>query len=144
MTAYYIDEGVFELPGGLDYVDRSINIIEAPGADGHAEFGLLVERRPIPAGQSLADVVARVRAEQATKLRGHVAIGVGERDVGGLFAMETRLRWRHQRGPVFHFQVHVPLGTTCLTMTASSRNERADACVAWMEALLSTLRFRPR
>jgi hypothetical protein len=144
VSAYYIDEGVFELPAGLDYLDRSVNIIEAPGPDGHAEFGLLVERRPIAPGKSLADVVSELRAEQATRLRGHVPVGAGERTVGGLFAMETRLRWRHQRGPVYHFQVHVPLGVTCLTMTASSRHERADACNAWMEALLSTLRFRPR
>lgn len=143
MSAYYIDEGAFELPAGLDYVDRSVNVIEAPGAEG-AEFGLLIERRPIAAGKSLADVVSELRAEQATKLRGHVALGEGERAVDGLRALETRLRWRHGRGPVFHFQVHVALGAVCLTMTASSRNERADACSAWMDALLSTLRFRPR
>lgn len=143
MTAYYIDEGAFELPGGLEYTDRSINVIEAPGKDG-AEFGLLIERKPIPAGASLGAVVAEIREEQARKLRGHVSIGEGERSVGGIPSLETRLRWRHPKGPVYHFQVHVPLGGTCLTLTASSRNERARACDAWMEALLSTLRFRPR
>lgn len=143
MTAYYIDEGVFELPAGLDYVDRSINVIEAPGPEG-AEFGLLVERRPIPPGKSLADVVAELRGEQATKLRGHVPLGEGERAIDGLHALTTTLRWRHPRGPVYHTQVHVPLGPVCLTMTASCRHERAEACAAWMHALLSTLRFRPR
>jgi len=143
VTAYYIDEGVFELPTGLDYVDRSVNVIEAPGPEG-AEFGLLVERRPIPSGKSLADVVGELRGEQATRLRGHAPVGEGERTVDGLQALETRLRWRHARGPVYHFQVHVPLGGVCLTMTASSRHERAAACEAWMEALLSTLRFRAR
>lgn len=143
MTAYYIDEGAFELPAGLDYVDRSVHMIEAPGKDG-AEFGLLIERRPIPAGKSLADVVQGLRSEQSVKLRGHVAIGEGELQVGGIPSLETRLRWRHAKGPVYHFQVHVPLGNVCLTMTASSRHERREACDAWMGALLSTLRFRPR
>lgn len=143
MTAYYIDEGAFDLPAGLDYVDRSVHMIEAPGKDG-AELGLLIERRPIPSGKSLSDVVASLRAEQAVKLRGHVAIGEGERVVGGFPSLETRLRWRHAKGPVYHFQVHVPLGSVCLTMTASSRHERREACDAWMDALLSTLRFRPR
>lgn len=143
MTAYYIDEGAFELPGGLDYVDRSINVIEAPGKEG-AEFGLLIERRPIPAGESLSAVVASLRDEQARKLRGHTPLGEGEREVGGIPSLETKLRWRHPKGPVYHRQVHVPLGGICLTLTASSRNERSRACDAWMEALLSTLRFRPR
>ncbi len=143
MTAYYIDEGAFELPAGLDYVDRSIHVLEAPGANG-AELGLLIERRPIPAGKSLLDVVTEIREEQATKLRGHVSLGEGERIVSGIPSLETRLRWRHAKGPVYHVQVHVPLGGTCLTMTASSRHERREACDAWLEALLATLRFRPR
>lgn len=143
MTAYYIDEGAFELPAGLDYVDRTVNVIEAPGKDG-AEIGLLIERRPIPAGTSLAAVVAEIRDEQARKLRGHAPLGEGERAVGGIPSLWTRLRWRHSKGPVYHSQVHVPQGGVCLTLTASSRNERARACDAWMEALLSTLRFRPR
>ncbi len=143
MTAYYIDEGAFELPAGLDYVDRSIHVIEAPGKEG-AELGLMIERRPIPAGKSLLEVVTEMREEQATKLRGHAPIGEGERAVSGVRSLETRLRWRHAKGPVYHFQVHVPLGGTCLTLTASSRHDRREACDAWMETLLATLRFRPR
>ncbi len=146
MTAYYIDEGAFDLPAGLDYVDRSIHVLEAAGTSGAngAELGLLIERRPIPAGKSLFDVVTEIREEQATKLRGHVSLGEGERAVSGIPSLETRLRWRHAKGPVYHFQVHVPLGGTCLTMTASSRHDRREACDSWMEALLATLRFRPR
>lgn len=143
MTPYYIDEGAFELPPGLDYVDRTVHVIEAPGKEG-AELGLTIERRPIEPGKSLLDAVAEIREEQATKLRGHVAMGEGERAVGGMPALTTELRWRHPKGPVFHCQVHVPLGGVCLTMTASARYERREACLAWMDALLSTLRFRPR
>lgn len=143
MTAYYIDEGAFELPAGLEYTDRTVNVIEAPGQDG-AELGLTIERRPIPAGKSLLDVVGEIREEQAIKLRGHAPMGEGERRVDGLLALETALRWRHPKGPVYHYQVHFPLGGVCLTMTASSRYERREACLAWMDALLSTLRFRPR
>ena len=143
MTAYYMDEGVFDLPAGLDYVDKTVHMIEAPGKDG-AEFGLLIERRPIPPGKSLADVVRSLREEQAVKLRGHVGVGEGERTIGGIPSLVTRLRWRHAKGPVYHSQAHIPLGNVCLTMTASSRNERREACDAWMDTLLSTLRFRPR
>lgn len=143
MTAYYIDEGAFDLPPGLQYTDRSVNVIEAPGPDG-AELGLTIERRPIPEGKSLAEVVAEIREEQATKLRGHAPLGEGGRTLDGLAALTTELRWRHPKGPVYHTQVHVPLGGVCLTMTASSRYERRAACAAWMEALLQTLRFRPR
>lgn len=143
MTAYYFDEGAFELPSGLDYVDRSVHVLEAPGPDG-AEVGLTMERRPIPAGGRLIDVVSEIRREQSVRLRGHAPVSEGERQVDGLYSMETKLRWRHPKGPVYHFQVHVPLGAVCLTLTASSRWERAAACDAWMESLLSTLRFRPR
>lgn len=143
MTAYYFDEGAFELPPGLDYVDRTVHVIEAPGPDG-VELGLTMERRPIPAGKSLLDVVSEMRREQEVKLRGHAAISEGERTVDSLYALETKLRWRHPKGPVYHFQVHVPLGAVCMTLTASCRWERAAACDAWMETLLSTTRFRPR
>ncbi|MBK8257941.1 MAG: DcrB-related protein [Polyangiaceae bacterium] len=143
MTAYYFDEGAFELPGGLSYIDRSVHMIEAPGGDG-AELGLTMERKPILPGKSLLDVVGEIRREQEVKLRGHISLAEGECRVDGLAALETRLRWRHPKGPVYHRQVHVALGNSCLTMTASSRWERAAACDAWMDALLSTLRFRPR
>ncbi|MEZ4297357.1 MAG: DcrB-related protein [Polyangiaceae bacterium] len=143
MTAYYFDEGVFELPAGLDYVDRTVHILEAPGEEG-AELGLTMERRPIPEGKSLLDVVGEMRREQELKLRGYALLSEGERSMDGLLSLETRLRWRHPKGPVYHLQVHIPLGGTCLTLTASSRWERADACTAWAETLLSTLRFRPR
>jgi hypothetical protein len=143
VSAYYFDEGAFELPAGLDYVDRSVHVLEVPGAEG-AELGLAMERRPVPPGKTLLDVVTEMRREQEIKLRGHALIEEGERQVDGLYALQTRLRWRHPKGPVYHFQVHVPLGAVCLTMTASSRWERAQTCDAWMEALLSTVRFRPR
>lgn len=143
MTAYYFDEGAFDLPPGLGYVDRSVHVIEVPGQDG-VELGLTMERRPVPAGKSLLDLVTDMRREQEIKLRGHAALAEGERNVDGLYAMETRLRWRHPQGPVYHFQVHVALGGVCLTLTASSRWDRAAACDAWMETLLSTMRFRPR
>jgi hypothetical protein len=143
VTAYYIDEGAFSLPEGLRYVDRSVNVIEAPGDDG-SELQLHIERRPIPEGKSLLDVVREQRDEQARSLRGYAVLREGERTVGGLLALEARLRWRHTKGPVYHVQVSVHLSGVALTLTASSRFEHAETCDAWMEALLSTMQFRPR
>jgi hypothetical protein len=143
VTAYYFDEGAFDLPEGIDYVDRTVHVLEVPSEDG-AELGLTMERRPIPAGKTLLDVVSEMRREQEVKLRGHTLLAEGERAVDGLYTLQTKLRWRHPKGPVYHSQVHVPLGAVCLTLTASSRWERASACDAWLDSLLSTLRFRPR
>ncbi len=143
MTAYYMDEGAFELPPGLKYVDRSVNVLEVPGPDGVA-LGFTAERRPIPDGKSLLDVVTEIRREEALKLRGHTPLHEGETRVDGLTCLETQLRWRHAKGPVFHFQVHIPVDGICVTLCASSKFDRMDECTAWMTALLNTFRFRPR
>jgi hypothetical protein len=143
VSAFYIDEASMELPGGLAYADRSVNVIEVPGPDG-SELGLLIERAPIPHGKSLREVATAKEEKHARELRGYTVLAQGERLVDGLPALETRLRWRHPDGPIYNMLVHVGLDGVCLTFITSCRWERAEACDAWLEALLSSIRFRSR
>jgi hypothetical protein len=143
VTAYYIDEAAMDLPEGPAYLDRSVNILEIPGEEG-TDLGLMIERTPIPEGKSLRDVARGKDEAHARELRGFTVIEEGERLVGDAPALWTRARWRHPKGPIYNVLVHVGLDGVCLTFTTSCRFERAEACDRWLEALLSTVRFRAK
>jgi len=143
VTTYYVDEASMELPGGLEYVDRSVNLVEVPGDEG-VELALMIERAPIPVGKSLRDVVLDKREKSERELRSYTLLGEGERVVDGVPAVAARVRWRHAKGPIYNAEVHVALDGRAVTFTASCRWEHAEACDRWLDALMSSMRFRSR
>jgi hypothetical protein len=143
VSAYYVDEASMELPGGLEYVDRSVNLVEVPGADG-TQLALMIERAPIPVGKSLREVVLERREKSERELRGYTILDEGERVIDDVPALTTRARWRHAKGPIYNAEVHVALDGRAVTFAASCRWQHAEACDRWLEALVSSIRFRTR
>lgn len=136
---YVMNEARFDLPGAWE--DQSAVILTTPGPD-DSKFGLVVERHVLTEEQTLLDLVNERSRGQMQSLRGHRMLGQREAVVAGAPAWETKLRWRHDEGTLFHHMAYVETPECVLIFTASSLVQHAEACERWMTSLLDSLELR--
>jgi DcrB len=142
MLPYYCNEAMLLLPNVRSLVDCTRHSLEIVTEDG-AKLDLAIARLQQDPNETLHDVVARGLAEQERRLAGFQVISNAEREYGGLFGIEVRMRFIDKtRGPLYHHIFHTMIETSRVGFFGISTIEHAAACEAWMVSMLSNLKLR--
>jgi hypothetical protein len=141
---YYMDEAALSLPA-LSIVDRSVHEMAVVTPEG-ARLHFAVMRRPLAAGEAVADRLGALLAEKERALRGFTLIALEERRYPELSGLAAQLRYRGDPEIVYQHQFHaaVSMGaeSTWLAFHAEAALADAEACDRWMVEVLSNLRLR--
>lgn len=140
MDLYYMNEASFELPEA-HFVDRTVTFLEARTPRG-ATVTLLIQRLPIPLGESLRGVVSAHLAWAAEKQRAFSVLSRQEIEIDGAPAIELTARWRDEKGMVFRREAHFALGPRWLSIAGHSRFEEQEQVNQHFDQLLGSLRMR--
>ena len=140
MNLYYMNEASFDLPEA-HFVDRTVTLLEALTPRG-ATVTLLVQRLPIPLGQSLRDVVAAHLTWAAEKQRAFAVLSQQDIELDGAPAIEVTTRWRDEQGMIFRREAHFALGARWLFIAAHARFEEREQVNQHFDQLLGSLRMR--
>lgn len=135
MGVYTMNEAAFELPE-LGLVDRTVTHLEA------GRRALLIHRAPIPAGETLTELVAKNLRDAAIRLHALRLLFQREIEIAGCPAVELATEWRGAAGPMYTRQAHLAVGATWLVFAASAPHEDRAACDETIELALATFRLR--
>ncbi|MDC0748878.1 DcrB-related protein [Polyangium mundeleinium] len=138
MRTYHTDELLFDVPD--EWSDRSVNIfVSAPGD--RVPFNVVVTRDQLGDAELRPFVLGKLKeiSKSVPKLN---ILGQRERMVGPLSGLEARLQWPMQGGTMYQHQVYVPYYGEVLIFTASSLVKLAPQCDAYLEQMLSGIKFR--
>lgn len=142
MIPYYLNEAMLALPGVRNIVDLSRQHLEIQTEEGVA-IDLIIGRRRAQEGETLQKVVEATLADRRRTLRGFELGGVTPREYPGVVGIEVTLSFvDQQRGPRFYHELHCLLEGTQLGFHAISALADAQACDAWMRAMLGGLKLR--
>jgi len=139
---YRTNELTFNLPDGL--LDRTVNIFSLTD-EGPSEFGLVVTRVPLKAGQSLHSYAATQVAEMRTRMPQFVLIHEIEGVVRGQPAMLLEFTWRsesmtlHQRQ--VSFRMNALGGPVVVMMTGTCRDRFSPKWNKAFEAAVESVQF---
>ncbi|HTJ80779.1 MAG TPA: DcrB-related protein [Polyangiaceae bacterium] len=140
MAAYFMNEGVFELPE-LGFQDKTVQFFSAPLGAGR-ELGLIVCRTKIPDGSTLdAEVQSHVQHEAKT-LRAFAVLDQKWVEHAGARGIEVSSRYRVGTEMTYQRQTHLAVWDLWLFFGVTgpmAERERADACLA---DVLGTFRLR--
>jgi hypothetical protein len=141
MTAYYMNDGVFDLPEA-GFVDHTMTQLLGKFA-GDKEVVVRVERRSHPAEKSLRELVAKQTVEVRGRLRDYTVISEREVLVAQLPAMDISARWRAEEGePFYTRRGHLSVRRTWILLACESvlaNRHLSDAC---MDRILASFRLR--
>jgi hypothetical protein len=140
MNLYYMNEASFDLPEA-HFIDRTVTLLEALTPRG-ATVTLLVQRLPIPLGQSLRDVVSAHLTRAAGTQRAFTVLSQQDIDLGGAPAIAVTARWRDEQGMVFRREAHFALGPRWLFIAAHARFEEQEQVNQHFDQLLGSIRMR--
>jgi hypothetical protein len=140
MSVYCTNEAAFELPA-IGLVDRTVTVLEARSPEGFAH-AILIERRPRPAGKSLAELVAGNLRDARVRLPGHEVLFTHEIVIAGAEAIDHAVQWRGERGIVHARQVSLAADEAWLILAGSCEIEDRARCDATMDHIIRTFRFR--
>lgn len=139
MRTYHTDELLFDIPD--EWTDRSMNIfVSAPGE--RVPFNIVITRDKLTAEDQLAPFVLAKLKEIAKQVPKLSILGQRERKIGPLTGLEARVQWAVQGGKMYQHQVYVAYYDEVLTFTATSVVKLGPQCDAYLEQLLSTIKFR--
>jgi hypothetical protein len=142
MSSYYCNDAVLELQNVHSMVDLTRQCLELVTRDG-AELELVIERVPMSAGTTLANVVEASIAERKRSVRGFELASVTVRDYPEVSGTEARMtHFDKERGPLFFHEFHYQVDATRVVYSCRSRLAQAAICDQWMQATLETLRLR--
>lgn len=141
MAAYYMNEGVFDLPD-LGFVDRTVHVFEADLPEDDDEIGVIVVRTRIPAEKSLRDLVSAHVTNEAKRLAGFSLIEERETQRAGVPAIEVSSRWRHEGKVVYQKQAHLAAYDMWLLFGVSAPLKDRATCDDALERILTSLRLR--
>ena len=140
MAAYYMNEGVFDLPED-GFVDRTVHVLTAA----HPEQGdvlLVVQRSPLPEGKTLRELV-QGRVDRARgELDGYTIVEEREAAWGGTPALEIAARWRNEGKVLYERQAHFALDATWMSFTVRSPLASRAACDGWLSRIQESVRLR--
>jgi hypothetical protein len=140
MSVYYMNEAAFDLPG-VRFVDRTVTHIEAETPSG-LDVELQVERKPMPDGRTLRELLDAATATGKEQLRGYTVLAERDREVAGVPALDQAVRWRDGADAVYVRQVHLAVDATWLIITGEADLADRPACDAYVERVLDTFRLR--
>lgn len=138
MRTYHTEELLFDVPD--EWVDRTMNIfVSSPG--NQVPFNIVVTRDKLT-GEDLAPFVLDKLKELAKQVPKLSILGQRERKVGPLSGLEARMKFAAHGGLMYQHQVYVAYYDEVLTFTASSSAKLGPQCDAYLEQVLSTIKFR--
>ncbi|MRG92979.1 DcrB-related protein [Polyangium spumosum] len=140
MRTYHTDELIFDVPD--EWSDRSMNIfVSTPGE--RVPFNIVITRDKLEGDEVAPFVLGKLKelGKQIPKLK---VLGQRARTVGPLVGLEARLQWPVHGGTMYQHQVYLPYYGEVLTFTASSLVKLAPQCDAYLEQVLSGIKFRKR
>jgi hypothetical protein len=138
VRTYHTDELLFDVPD--EWVDRTMNLfVSAPGD--RVPFNIVITRDKF-SGEELGPFVLQRLKEIVKKLPRAAVLGQRERRVGPLSAREARIQWPIQGGTMYQHQVYVAYYDEVLTFTASCIVKLGAQCDAYLEQVLSSIKFR--
>jgi len=141
MTAYYMNEAMFDLPDA-EFVDRSITYLWGNAPSG-ADVLVLVERRILEEDQPLRAAVAQIGNDAKEELRGYAVMFERDVEVSGLPAIDVGARWREEDGtPMYTRRVHVALGLTWMIFTGEVPMVDREFCDAHIDHIVGSLQLR--
>ncbi|AKT38536.1 DcrB-related protein [Chondromyces crocatus] len=138
MRTYHTDELIFDMPD--EWADKSMNIFVSSAGE-RIPFNIVITRDSLKGEEFGPFVLQRLR-EIAKKLGKLRVLGQRERMVGPLRGREARMQWPVQGGTMYQHQVYVAYYGEVLTFTASSIIKLATQCDAYLEQILSNIKFR--
>jgi hypothetical protein len=141
MGSFYMNEAMFDLPDA-GFVDRTVTYLAGTSPDGRGVL-LLIERRPLPVGKSLRQVVAALGKDAMTRFIGYQVLFEREIEVAAQPALDVGARWRAESGePVYVRRTHLALGETWLIVTGEAPIVEREFCDAYTDHVLASLQLR--
>lgn len=140
MRTYHTDELLFDVPD--EWIDRSMHIFVSAQGD-RVPFNIVLTRDKLE-GEELRPFVLQKLKDLAKQLPKLNVLGQRGRNVGPLPGHEARFQWPVQGGTMYQHQVYVAYYGEVLTFTASSLMKLAPQCDAYLEQMLSSIKFRKR
>jgi hypothetical protein len=142
----YMNEAALDLPAVRALVDHSTHHFEVTLENG-TTLRLLVVRRVLEPGASLAERVGALMGEKARELRGFRVLGLTTRSHPTVNGIEVKVRYRDgERGMVYQHQLHTALrwgeDVTWLAFHGEAALEHAELCDQWMTRVLEDLVMR--
>ncbi len=136
-----MNEAMFDLPDA-GFVDHTVTYLPGKSPSG-AEIVLLVERRPLPAGQSLREAVDAHGRDVAARYFGYTVVFDREVQVASRPAIDVAAEWRSDGGDaVFTRRTHLQLGSTRMIVTGEAPVAERDFCNGAVDHVLATLSLR--
>jgi hypothetical protein len=141
MSAFYMNEAMFDLPDA-EFADRTVTYLVGKSPSG-TTVELLVERRALPAGKSLRQLVDEHGMDALKRLRGYGVLVEREVEVASLPAIDVGARWRTEEGEsVYTRRTHLILGSAWLIVTGEVPWSERELCNAYVEHVLASLQLR--
>lgn len=142
MLPYYCNEALLMLPRVRSLEDRTRQDLAIVTEEG-TKLNLVIARAPSGPDESLHTVVDKGLKEQERGLSGFRLIDKIEAEYGGLLGVEVKMRWVDKTaGPIFHYVFHTKVEHERIGFFGISTVADAEACAAWMVAMLSQLKVR--
>jgi hypothetical protein len=141
MGSFYMNEAMFDLPDA-GFVDRTVTYLarESPGG---APTILLFERRPLPSGETLRQLVAGHGSDAAKRLLGYSVIFEREVEIGSHPAIDVGVRWRTDAGdPIYTRRVHMILEPSWFMIVGEAPHAERERCDAYVDHVTASLRVR--
>jgi hypothetical protein len=137
-----MNEAMFDLPDA-GFVDRTVTYLAGRSPGGHGVL-LLAERRPLPEGVSLRDIVAAFGRDAMARFRGYQVLFEREIEVASRPALDVGARWRAEASgePVYVRRTHFALGETWLIIAGEAPLAEREFCDAYTDHVLASLRIR--
>lgn len=139
MANYYINEASFQLPEA-EFVDKTVNVLETKTASG-GDLGIVMSRTRMPTGKTLEQMVEEHIAEEKRALRAYSVLFQREIQIANVPAIEVGVRWRIDRGMVYHRHAHVGIWDTYLLVSTNTALEEREVCDMVMDQVLGSFRF---
>ena len=139
MSAYYMNEGAFELPDVI-LKDRTTHVLETE--DGGHSLTLVVVRSALPEGKSLRQMAQLRVLDEMGRLSGYTVLAEREASWSGLPALEFASRWRHEGRVIYQQQGHLALGAAWIYLALSAVVEAQPVVDTWFARIRETFRLR--
>lgn len=139
MAGFKSEEVTFEAPSGWE--DKTIVAFAAPAQPGKFSPNVVMTKDALKPGESLRSYADRQIMELARRLEGFDLLESGERDLGGLPALEYRFAWRSEHAELHQHTVMCAVADRVLTFTGTATHDDEATLDDAMEQLLATITF---
>lgn len=139
MAGFKNEDVTFEAPSGWE--DKTIVAFAAPAQPGKFSPNVVMTKDAMKPGESLRSYADRQIMELARRLEGFDLLESGEREIGGIHALEYRFAWRSEHAELHQHTVMCAPGAQVLTFTGTATHADEAALDDAMEQLLATITF---